>query len=209
LKAFGLQKAIILTSPEGPFEYLIMKRKHLYLLTFFFLFFASCYSWKNALVTKGNRDDAINNAVTDFLKSDHLSKKDTVFAIHIKDINENILGISILGYPDRLLPSSRDKIGTNFPGFPTNYIEKVGKLFYWYDPKKSIDNKIVSILNKYHKIDSLNVKGFVGIPTRLTGDSKKAVDYYFCKCNLKEYKKVTTTLAMGYYKPPKLECSCN
>lgn len=184
-----------------------MNRQRLCLLTLLLIFFGSCSSWKNALVTEGKTDDAVKNAVIDFLNSDRLSKKDTVFSIEVKEIDKNVLGISILGYPDRLLPSSRNRIGTNFPNFPTRYIEKNGKLFYWYDSQKTIDVDLISVLNKYHRIDSLNVNGLVGIPARLTGDSKKAAHYYFCISNLRNYKKIHTSIGLDSYPPPNLNCS--
>ncbi|HTD42290.1 MAG TPA: hypothetical protein VK671_16785 [Mucilaginibacter sp.] len=183
-----------------------MKPIYICLLVIFLPFLEKCSNWKTSLVAKGSQKDAIQNAITDFLKTDPLSKRDTVFSVRLENIGDTILGVSILGYPDKLLPSSRNKIGTNYPNFPTNYVERNGKLFYWYDSDKSITEEIITVLNKYHKIDSLNINGFKGFPARQTGDSKKSVQYFFCQSNFTNYKKEHTTLSLGSYKPPHLEC---
>jgi hypothetical protein len=168
----------------------------------------SCSSWKKLIVAKGDQNDAVQNAIYDFLHSEKISKKDSVFYVHIKNINDEVLGIGILGSVNRLLPGPDNKIGTNYANFPTKYIVQDGKLFYWYDSAYVITEDLITVLVKYDHIDTLNMKGFVGIPetSALIDDSKKGIDYYFCKCNLLHYKKVRTKTAMGWYDIPKLNC---
>ena len=184
-----------------------MKLNH-FLLIIVALLLECCSSSKDIMVAKGDQNDAVQNAISDYLHTENLSKKDSAFSISIGNINDKTIGVTILGLSRKLLPTAKDKVGTNNPGFPTRYLEREGKLFYWYDSTHTITRELIAALSKYHCIDSLNVNGFKGIPGAIAGDSKKAVDYYFCKCNLKEYKKVITSIAMGYYKPPKIECSC-
>ena len=52
----------------------------------------------------------------------------------------------------------------------------------------------------------MNVDSFVAIPRLGISEKKKGALYYFCKNNLKNYKKVVTNRAMGWYKQPELEC---
>ncbi len=184
-------------------------KAHYYILIILVFLGGSRLSSKNIMVAKGDQNDAVQNAISDYLHTENLSKKDGVFSISIVNIDNKTIGITILGLSRKLLPTTKDKIGTNNPGFPTRHLERDVKLFYWHDSMYAITSELIAALSKYHCIDSLNVNGFKGIPGAVAGDSKKAVDYYFCKCNLKEYKKVATTVAMGYYKPPKLKCSCN
>jgi hypothetical protein len=161
------------------------------------------------MATKGNQNDAVHNAIIDFLNSGGTSlKRDNVFSVGIEDIGDTIIGVSIFGDVNKLVPTSKNKIGTSQPGFPTRYFEREGKLFYWYDPDHPITTDLIAILSMYKHIDSLNVNGFVGIPSQTIDESKKATDYFFCKCDLQKYKRIRTSIAMGYYKPPELECSC-
>jgi hypothetical protein len=161
------------------------------------------------MTANGYQNDAAQNAIIDFLNSgSKLLKQDTVFSISFKKIGDTVIGVSIFGNTNKLVPTSKNKIGTSERGFPTRYFEHEGKLFYWYDPDHSITTDLIAVLSKYKHVDSLNVNGFVGIPLYRIRESKKATDYYFCKCDLRKYKKVRTSIAMGYYKPPELDCSC-
>jgi hypothetical protein len=166
----------------------------------FHLFFAICFSQKK------ETDLAIQIAVKDFLHAGKLIKEDSVFDISITNTSDDVLGVSIFGSTNKLLPTSKNIVGTSYKGFPTNYIEEGNKLFYWYDSTKNITADLIAELSRYKLIDSLNVNGFVGIPDALRDDSKKAAHYYFCKCNLQVYKKVYTNHAMGWYDPPKVSC---
>jgi hypothetical protein len=118
------------------------------------------------------------------------------------------LGISFFGTENKLLPNAEDKIGTHNPHFPTRFSVQGGKLFYWYDSTFNINKELISALVRFNHIDSLNVKGFVGIPGTSSSidDSKKGADYYFCKRNLLKYKRIITRTAMGWYEAPSINC---
>ena len=119
--------------------------------------------------------------------------------------------VSITGTKNKLLPGESNKIGTNIPYFPTRFLIYHEKLFYWYDSTNVITLELISVLSQYGHIDSLNVNGFVGIPETSSeiDERKKAAHYYFCKKNLRKYKRVVTNIALNYYKPPKLKCNDN
>ena len=57
-----------------------------------------------------------------------------------------------------------------------------------------------------NRIDTVVVNKL--FPERIRDDVHKAVDYYFCKCNLLKYNVIKTPSAMGWYKSPKIECDC-
>lgn len=186
--------------------------KSIYLnLIFFTLLLGGCTSWKDVMIAKGDHTDAVKNSIYDFLHSGDFSKHDSVFSIRIINVCNNILGISIGANDNKLLPGPDDKIGSNNRGFPTKYFEHDGKLFYWHDSTSFITKDLINILSKYHRIDSLNVNGFIGIPETSAhiDHSKKGAHYYFCRDNLIQYKKVYSKAAMGYYEPPKFKCKCN
>jgi hypothetical protein len=179
-----------------------MKTLKLILILIVFLV-GSCANWKGLLASKGNNDDAIQNAICDFLNSSPLSKDDTTFSISLKEINKEVLGISIYGstYLKRLVVKDGNTI--NYSSLPTRYIEKQGKLFYWYDSTRTVTPEVINIFKKYNHIDTAILN--VYIPTHIN-HSKKAEHYYFCRNNLLRYKKIRTKIAMGYYDPPKLNC---
>ncbi len=84
---------------------------------------------------------------------------------------------------------------------PSKYFVIKDKLFIWNDNNTSLNEKSIEVLKKYEVItdgerDSMNI----------IDDAKKGTDYYFCKKNLKKYKKITTNIATGYYEVPKINC---
>ena len=44
------------------------------------------------------------------------------------------------------------------------------------------------------------------LPDNPINDAAKAADYYFCRNDVSNYKRVVTHVATGYYEPPKLKC---
>ena len=169
-------------------------------------FVASCAAWKGNLKSHGDRNVTVENAIIDFLNTERLSKKDSVFSIIVEDLNNNILAVSILGDESELYPGPNTKIGKKHQYFPSRYKVQNNKLFYWYDSTHVLTEDFVSVLSKYNHIDSLNVNGIVEI-RGFINDAKKGVGYYFCKNNLLKYKKHRGTIAMGYYDPPNLKCN--
>jgi hypothetical protein len=122
-------------------------------------------------------------------------------------MNDNILGISIGGDYDKLRPGPNDKIGDK-TSLPSRYTEKEGKLFYWDDSTKVLTKEVVNVLSKYNVMDSVNIEGVVELPRFDSANHyKKGVHYYICKNDLTKYKKVTTSIGMGYYDAPSLNCN--
>lgn len=174
-----------------------------YLIACLFLF-SSCSTWKEVLVAEGNQNDAIQNAIYDFLHSGKLSKKDSVFSVYTTNINDEILGVSISGDINTLLVVTEDSVEYSYRGFPTKYFEQQGKLFYWDDSTINVTDDLVNALTRYNRVDTMIVNTY--IPERIIDHSKEGMHYYFCKDNLLKYKKVKTNVAMGYYNPPNLNC---
>ncbi|MDR0232702.1 MAG: hypothetical protein LBI82_11375 [Dysgonamonadaceae bacterium] len=167
---------------------------------------AAASKWKETLVSKGDVNDAINNAITDFLHTSNLSKKDTIFSIVITDTNEGIIIIGIGGAVNKVYPRSENEIGTYDEIFPTQYVIRDNKLFYWNDAKQAITQDIISILEKYNHIDFHWSEEYV-IPPLVIDDGKESVVYYFCKNDYKNYKKTGGNTIHRHYKPPKLNCN--
>ena len=179
----------------------------LFLITFTMI---SCSSWKSNLVSKGNQNDAIQNAIIDFINTSSIYKNDSIFMVNKYLDNNNVLGLSIIeNRGHKVYIYMEDTIGKYSKGLPTRYMMNNGKLFYWHDPEVKLSREIVDVLLKYNRIDSLMIDSadFYLMPPYDIDESVKATDYYFCKDNLRNYKKVVTGHAMGWYVPPKLKCN--
>lgn len=172
------------------------------------LLFTNCSTWKQSMISKGNANDAINNAITDFIHTSKLYKQDTVFNLKITNKDSELI-VGIMGKINKLFIKSNNKIGTNSdPTFPTNFVIKNGKLFLWYDPNKTISRELRSVLIQYNHLDSVWMKEY-DIPPYVVDDGKKGVLYYFCKTNLSIYKKTASNTIRRHYKIPKLDCGLN
>lgn len=167
----------------------------------------SCSCWKDTLITNGDENSAISNAITDFLNSSGKHDNDTVYSIGIENINNDIIAITISGTDFKITPTPETIIGSTTKTIPTQYLEKNGKLFYWHDNKTILTKDIIDVMSKYKIIDSMNVNGIVGIPEYTIDESKKGVHYYFCKNNFRNYKKIKTNRALGYHRRPFLDCN--
>lgn len=198
----------------------MMKTRH-YVFSMITVFIMSgCAVWKKTLSASGDIDVAINNSITDFINTSKLFKADSVFAIDIIE-NEDIYVIGIGGEVNKIYPYIRDTIGAKNDLFPTKYLIRKGKLFYWNDPEQKITQEIIDVLSKYNAIDldwrdreyniPLNITdGEYGenvyIPPMVIDDAQKGIVYYICKNNFTIYKKTGFNTIYHHYKQPKLKC---
>lgn len=198
----------------------MMKTRH-YVFSIITVFIMSgCAVWKKTLSASGDIDITINNSITDFINTSKLFKVDSVFAIDIIE-NEDIYVIGIGGAVNKIYPYIRDTIGAKNDLFPTKYLIRKGKLFYWNDPEQKITQEIIDVLSTYNAIDldwrdreyniPLNITdGEYGenvyIPPMVIDDAQKGIVYYICKNNFAIYKKTGFNTIYYHYKQPKLEC---
>lgn len=173
-----------------------MKKKiYLYLVTLSFLPLA-CIGQSKGLISKGDYTKAINNAVIDFSKTSQLVKKDTFFSVSYKNLNTDIIEVSIIGNPNKFYIDGDKPLNR----LPTNYIEDNGKIFYWYDDnQKKSDSDIVNKLQQYKLIEyNADVLAYS------RDDKKKGMSYYFCIKDLTNYKKVKSNSLKNQI--PQLPC---
>lgn len=151
-------------------------------------------------------DSCIRTAIKDFAKGKRFDDK--VYSVDVYLEDSEVIGISIFGQENKYYASPVNKVGSLPGSFPTGYMEIDNKLFCWQVPDKPITSEIIAILSKYDHIDSTYADSFNGIiPEYIVDDKKKAMHYYFCKNNIRKFKKVKTSIGIGYYKRPKLECN--
>lgn len=179
-----------------------MKRQLFILFTS--LICASCVQWKSMIVSNGGQQQAIENAITDFVHSCSLFKQDSIFSVTMEDWGDVIVvGISGVIDENKLYTHSHIYVGAEADSigfFPSQFLVVNEKLFYWHDPKQKITQELFDVLYKYDRISTINW------PTWTIDDAKKGADYYFCKNNLRKYKRVVTRTARGWYDSPKLNC---
>jgi len=183
-----------------------MKNIYLVILSIpIFILLDSCVSYKANLIQIGDKNDAIMNAIIDFSNTSSLYKRSTVFLVNTTNLNEDLFAISIGSNNIKILLTADTKIGSK-GRVPSRYFEKEGKLFIWSDENYPLKKDALAVFLKFKLIQS-NEGGLIIFPDHVLDDSQKGVDYYFCKNNLLNYKKVTTNIGIGWYDMPKLNCS--
>jgi hypothetical protein len=180
-----------------------MKNNFIILILFSFPF-CSHNAWRASMTSSGTENSAVKNAITDFLHTGKFDKKDTVFSIRIRHVSNDILGIGILSDHNKINVITADEVKYSYEAFPTDYVEQGGKLFYWRDSTQPVSRGLIEKLYKMNRVDTAILGRF--LPNRERDDSKKSMDYYFCKSNYLIYKKIYTQVAMGWYEAPKLNC---
>ncbi len=187
------------------------------------VFLMGCSSFKHGMTQSGNRNEAIQNAILDFSNTSSLYRKDSVFSISFYDIvgrmvldenhkwipgepYEGLVAVSIIVNNSRLLLTSDTKAGSKREKLPSRFVEKGGKLFFWWDDEHALTEETLAVYKKYNLLQK-DEGGLVTIPDFAIDDARKGAHYYFCKEDLSRYKKVITNKGIGYYDPPKLKCS--
>lgn len=181
---------------------------------------SSCAVWRKSLSASGDIDVAINNSITDFINTSKLFKADSVFTIAITDKEDRYI-IGIGEAVNKIYPYIRDTIGAKNNLFPTKYIIREGKLFYWNDPEQEITQELIDVLSQYDAIDldwrdreynkPLNISDGehgenIYIPPTVIDDAQKGLIYHICKNNFTIYKKTGFDTILRHYKQPKLRC---
>lgn len=130
---------------------------------------------------------------------------------------DNLIAVGILGYSNfkyYLTPSI--KVGNKTKAIPTCFIEKDGKLFLWYDDDYLITEELLTVFHKYNLFeDILPLLKELNRPiedadkfllVNPIDELKKGAEYFFCKDNLNNYKRIINNKALGYYDIPTIKC---
>ena len=199
-----------------------MRRPIILLLLWFLL--VNFYSQKKYIPQSTNFVEfAIYEAITDFADNCRLFKQDSIFYITTLDtlkhytlqrnqgtlewicdsIYANILVVEIFGSVNKLFYLPDAVVGSKGK-LPSRYVIVKDKLFYWDDDDYPLTEEMLSVLKKYNVLTDMIYDGM--LPEFLIDDAQKGAHYYFCKNNLLKYKRIITSKAAGYYRPPKLKC---
>lgn len=167
-------------------------------------------------------EDFINVAISDFVSKCSLFKKDSVFKVSVEDtlvklsfqseqsrwvldtVYQNVLVVEILGLMDTKEWYFSDAVIGSKGERPSRYAIVKGKLFFWEDDDYPLTEEILSVFKRYNILTEMMERG--ALPDNPINDAAKAADYYFCRNDVSNYKRVVTHVATGYYEPPKLKC---
>lgn len=164
----------------------------------------SCAPWKADLNKSGGYEVAVNNAITDYVNTSRLNRGFDSYHLLIVT-NENTIGVSINGDSGKWQIGDIE-VGDKRKYFPSRFEVVDGELFYWSDSTVAVSRATIDIMKKFNILDTVKYSENI-IPDENGLYSEGAVHYYFCKTNYLKYKKKKSTTAIGYYKPPKLNCS--
>jgi hypothetical protein len=181
-----------------------MKKYSLISLIFTIVLIESCSAQNIKIINPVSYNDAIITAIDNFLQAKKYTKSDTVFIVSIRNVDDNLLGIGISAQRNRIAVFTENEIDYSYRNFPTNYLERDKKLFYWKDSTRSMSTELINKLRSMNLVDTAIANKY--FPERIVDESQKAMHFYFCKSNLKKFKKVYTRTAMGWYEPPKNVC---
>lgn len=161
-------------------------------------------------------DVVIETAIEDFLRCKS-SKDHNVFSILINfhsehspyKIEDDIVTLSILPKETtdpQYYITLVDTLGST--RLPTRHVIKDGKLFYWHDPDYGLTKETIEAFLEFNLAERLEISDLSFLlGQEVYGDERtKAAQYYFCKNDLTNYKRVITNIAIGWYKPPRLKC---
>ena len=177
-------------------------------------FSTNCNLFKKASIFSVNFNDSVFNVAILEQVGGRNYKDGRTHEWKRGSLYEGIASVSILAYRicefcgdccDKFLYTTKTTVGSKGK-LPSRYIEKDGKLFFWWDNDYPLTEEMLAILWKYNLLCD-DTEGFIGFPDHTTDDSQKSADYYFCKSDLSKYKRVITNVGLGYYKPPKLKCN--
>jgi hypothetical protein len=183
-------------------------KKNIFILVVISVVVVSCGSLKKTLNQSSNENDPIQIAILDFSKTSKLYKKDSVFSVEMFGLsnNKDVIVVNIGKNITKLLLTKDAKVGSKGK-LPSHYIEKDGKLFFWWDDEYPLTENALAVFNKYNLLQD-DMNGAIKIPDHVVfDDAQKAAHYYFCKEDLFKYKKVITNKGIGYYDAPNLNCN--
>ncbi len=179
----------------------INDRVPLFLLTAFILSFIGCAPFKKALVKSGKANEAIQNAILDFVSTHGKTyKRNAVFSVSFRDtlyktidikldngnyvgvhhnIDEDMVAVTILPSQYKFLLTSDIKIGCK-TWLPSRFLEKDGKLFYWFEDSYPLTTEALAVFKKYNIVED-DKGGTIKYIDNGSDERTKAVDYFFAE----------------------------
>ena len=124
---------------------------------------------------KNSYTQTINNIIDDLLKSEdnNIFRGAWLLVQDIKNNNNFTVEINVIKYSNQIISifdvMNQRYCNCNIKYFPTNYIERSGKLFLWNEPNHIPTEDIINIMLNYNFIDFNNT----------TNNGYYLLDYYY------------------------------
>lgn len=186
-----------------------------YLIYIGVLLSTGCGSIKQQMASEGGREAVINNAILDFSRRSRIFKTRDFFKVEtgmftttkkvrvpgetnlfksaIDRTYPDVIVVYIFYAIDPILYHEDAKVGVKGGRkFPTNYRIERGKLFYWMDTTKVLTEDAVKTFKKFKLMPDhpVSTNEYLELLDRYTTD-RLWVQYFFCKSDLKKYKRYT------------------
>lgn len=204
-----------------------IKATHSVIIVAVIFMMCSCASFKSELIPNGGKDEAIQNAITDFSSTSSIYRTNDVFVLEVydplfrmtlKNIDnrndkwvkdypiEGIIAVKVSASNNKMLLTDSVLIGSKGK-LASRFFEKDGKLFYWWDDDYPLTKEALDIFKKFDLLTDNDLDGAIEFFDSGVNDAQKAVHFFFCKTDLRNYRKNTSSVAIGYYTPPELDCN--
>lgn len=198
----------MLTGVTNSQKLIIMGNIKSFLAVFISISMTCCKSSRMVTNSKnGEVENAIETAIMNFSKIKKLHKNDSVFSVSLYNMPENVdlVVVEIVRNNTKLLLAKDIIVGNKGSKFPTKYLEKEGKLFFWWNDSTLLTSEALSVFERYGLLQD-DDNGRRRTPSFITDETKKGAHYFFCKKDFSIYKRVITNIGFRYYKPPLLKC---
>lgn len=179
--------------------------KYSFFILLFYMVFSGCVTFRDKLVATGSTNEMIANSIVDFTHCSSIIKHDSVFSVSVYQSSAKhgrVVRVGRHNFP--LLWTDENIIGQKGGSLPTRFIVRNGLLFYWKDEDFPLTTEAIEQYKKYNILRIFRPDDV--LPDFETDDAAKAVHYYFCKNDLRKYKRIISNIGVGYYDPPKLNC---
>lgn len=198
----------------------------------FFIFLGSAMSQPIVQRTEP-QEEAIEIAIADFLKYRRSNQYDA-FVVWIfekgeydrYEISDDLITLSIASIettdtdsvewfdgvsntkimPHEFYITLVDTLGST--RLPTRHSIRDGKLFCWHDPGYGLTQEMIDVLLEFNVAERVNISDLIlllGYGGRYDHNGYGA-DYYLCKNDPRNYKRVRSRIAVGWYRPPTIRC---
>lgn len=160
-------------------------------------FLSSCqifnakYDWRSEMHVSGGKEEAMDNAINDFMHSCRHRKKNDKFVVASTDLaDKNALVVTIIVYDFFIYKAKSISDTSYYQYLPLPYTVIDSNLFYTFEYNEIPTQDEIETLLDFGliKVDSTLS---MGMPTLFNNHKGNFIKYYFCKKDLSIYERYT------------------
>ena len=161
----------------------------------------SCSSKNLKISKKGDLDDAIKIAITDYAiwAKKKYNNQPITFYVDIDQENQYVYSFSIGPSPTTSYYNEKYLTDLDIEKMPTNYFIVNDQLYYWFKGEEKGDIKNLEVFKKYGLLVE-DDEAFTMYLESTINDKQKTTYYYFCKNNLNKKIKVRSSNSEDFSK---------